>query len=158
MGNLQLDSLDKKILETLSQNARKPYLEIARECNVSGAAIHQRIQKLHTMGIIKGSESLIDPNSVGYETCAYIGFFLNDTSKFDEIVSKLRDIPEVVECHLTTGKYDLLIKLFDPTGSAVSTNSSTIHLNINNCLADRISQPPFSTLFTFVLISLYSSF
>jgi Lrp/AsnC family transcriptional regulator for asnA, asnC and gidA len=64
------------------------------------------------MGIIKGSESLIDPNSVGYETCAYIGFFINDTSKFDEIVSKLRDIPEVVECHLTTGKYDLLIKLF----------------------------------------------
>lgn len=112
MANIQLDSLDKKILEMLSQNARKTYQEIARECNVSGAAIHQRTQKLYSMGIIKGSESLIDPNAVGYETCAYIGFFLNDTSKFDEIVSKLRDIPEVVECHLTTGKYDLLIKLF----------------------------------------------
>ena len=112
MGNLQLDSLDKRILEMLSLNARMPYLEIARECNVSGAAIHQRIQKMYSMGIIKGSESLIDPHSVGYETCAYIGFFLNDTSKFDEIVSKLSEIPEVVECHLTTGKYDLLIKLF----------------------------------------------
>lgn len=112
MANPQLDSLDNKILEALSLNARKPYLEIARECGVSGAAIHQRIQKLHSLGIIKGSESLIDATSVGYETCAYIGFFLNDTSKFDEIVSKLREIPEVVECHLTTGKYDLLIKLF----------------------------------------------
>lgn len=112
MANSQLDSLDHKILETLSQNARKPYLEIARECGVSGAAIHQRIQKLHTIGVIKGAEALIEPTTVGYDTCAYIGFFLNDTSKFDEIVDKLKDIPEVVECHLTTGKYDLLIKLF----------------------------------------------
>lgn len=112
MANNQLDSLDHKILEMLSLNARKPYLEIARECGVSGAAIHQRIQKLQTIGIIKGTEALIDPTSVGYDTCAYIGFFLNDTSKFDEIVKKLYEIPEVVECHLTTGKYDLLIKLF----------------------------------------------
>lgn len=112
MANSQLDTLDHKILETLSINARKPYLEIARECGVSGAAIHQRIQKLQQLGVIQGTEALIDPTSVGYDTCAYIGFFLNDTSKFDEIVNKLRDIPEVVECHLTTGKYDLLIKLF----------------------------------------------
>lgn len=112
MANSLLDSLDNKILEALSLNARKPYLEIARECGVSGAAIHQRIQKLHSLGVIKGTESLIDPQSVGYDTCAYIGFFLNDTSRFDEIVEKLKDIPEVVECHLTTGKYDLLIKLF----------------------------------------------
>ena len=96
----------------LSLNARKPYLEIARECGVSGAAIHQRIQKLQATGVIKGYETLIEPTSVGFDTCAYIGFFLNDTSKFDEIVAKLKEIPEVVECHLTTGKYDLLIKLF----------------------------------------------
>lgn len=112
MANSQLDALDYNILELLSQNARKPYLEIARECGVSGAAIHQRIHKLHTLGVIKGTESIIDPTTVGYDTCAYIGFFLNDTSKFDEIVSELQAIPEVVECHLTTGKYDLLIKLF----------------------------------------------
>ena len=112
MATSQLDSLDHKILETLSLNARKPYLEIARECGVSGAAIHQRIQKLQALGVIKGAEALIEPTAVGYDTCAYIGFFLNDTSKFDEIVNKLKDIPEVVECHLTTGKYDLLIKLF----------------------------------------------
>lgn len=112
MANSQLDSLDHKILETLSLNARKPYLEIARECGVSGAAIHQRIQKLQALGVIKGAEALIEPTAVGYDTCAYIGFFLNDTSKFNEIVNKLKDIPEVVECHLTTGKYDLLIKLF----------------------------------------------
>ncbi|MDD6778666.1 MAG: Lrp/AsnC ligand binding domain-containing protein [Bacteroidales bacterium] len=112
MANSQLDSLDYRILKMLSLNARKPYLEIARECNVSGAAIHQHIQKMQSLGVIKGSETLIDPASVGYDTCSYIGFFLSDPSKFDEVVEKLQEIPEVVECHYTTGKYDLFIKLY----------------------------------------------
>ena len=104
MANFQLDSLDYKILQMLSVNARKPYLEIARECNVSGAAIHQRIQKLINMGVLQGSESLINPSSVGYDTCAYIGFFLKDPSQFDQVIEKLKTIPEVVECHITTGQ------------------------------------------------------
>ncbi len=112
MANSQLDSLDYKILQMLSINARKPYLEIARECNVSGAAIHQRIQKLVNMGVLTGSESLVDPSSVGYDTCAYIGFFLQDPSHFDQVVAKLKEIPEVVECHFTTGQYDMFIKLY----------------------------------------------
>lgn len=96
----------------LSSNARKPFLEIARETNVSGAAIHQRIQKLTASGIIRGFESMIDPAAVGYETCAYIGFILNDPTKFDEVVKRLREIPEVVECHFTTGTYDIFAKIF----------------------------------------------
>ena len=112
MAAQKLDALDYKILKMLSLNARKPYLEIARACNVSGAAIHQRIQKLYNMGVIHGSISLINPASVGYQTCAYIGFFLNDPSKFDEVVARLKTVPEVVECYFTTGKYDLFIKLY----------------------------------------------
>lgn len=112
MAKAQLDSLDYKILKTLSTNGRKPFLEIARECNVSGAAIHQRIQKLMAMGVLRGSECLINPASVGYDTCAYIGFFLKDPCKFDEVVERLRAIPEVVEVHFTTGQYDMFIKLY----------------------------------------------
>lgn len=112
MAKAQLDSLDYKILKTLSTNGRKPFLEIARECNVSGAAIHQRIQKLMAIGVLRGSECLINPASVGYDTCAYIGFFLKDPGKFDEVVERLREIPEVVEVHFTTGQYDMFIKLY----------------------------------------------
>lgn len=112
MKRPNLDALDLKILQMLSVNARKPYLEIARESGVSGAAIHQRIQKLTNLGVIKGSESLIEPSAVGYDTCAYIGFFLNDPSKFNDVIEELKKIPEVVECHYTTGKYDIFIKLY----------------------------------------------
>lgn len=112
MARPQLDSLDIKILQMLSGNARKAFLEIARECNVSGAAIHQRIGKLQAMGVINGSETLIDPSSIGYDTCAYMGFFLKDPSSFNTVIEELRKIPEVVECHFTTGQYDIFIKLY----------------------------------------------
>ena len=89
MANVKLDSLDYKILKMLSLDARKPYLEVSRACGVSGAAIHQRIQKLYSMGVINGSITLINPAAVGYDTCAYVGIFLNDSSKYDEVVAHL---------------------------------------------------------------------
>jgi Lrp/AsnC family transcriptional regulator for asnA, asnC and gidA len=112
MGHHQLDELDKKILELVVNNARIPFLEVARVCNVSGAAIHQRVQKLTNLGVIKGSEFVLDHDKIGYETSAYIGLFLKDPSDFNYVVEKLHEIQEVVECHYTTGKYDLFIKVF----------------------------------------------
>ncbi len=110
MGHHQLDALDYKILKLIASNARIPFLEVARECNVSGAAIHQRVQKLINLGILKGSEFVIDSNKIGFGTCAYIGFYLQSPGSFPEVVEKLRQIPEVVECHFTTGEYDMFIK------------------------------------------------
>ncbi len=112
MANQKLDKLDKQILKLIAEDARIPFLEVARICNVSGAAIHQRIQKLTNLGILKGSQFIIDPEKIGYETCAYIGLNLKNPESFDKVVAKLKEIPEVVECHYTTGNYDLFIKIF----------------------------------------------
>ena len=112
MAQHNLDALDKKILRLIADDARMPFLEVARICNVSGAAIHQRIQKLTNLGVIKGSQFIIDPEKIGYETCAYIGLFLKDPGQFDFVLEELKKIPEVVECHYTTGDYDMFIKIY----------------------------------------------
>jgi Lrp/AsnC family transcriptional regulator for asnA, asnC and gidA len=112
MASQKIDHLDKQILKLIAADARIPFLEVARACNVSGAAIHQRIQKLTNLGILKGSQFIIDPEKVGYETCAFIGLNLKNPESFDEVVAKLKSIPEVVECHYTTGDYDLFIKIY----------------------------------------------
>ena len=112
MAQHHLDALDKKILRMIAEDARVAFLEVARACNVSGAAIHQRIQKLSNLGILKGSQFIIDPEKIGYETCAYIGLNLKDPSNFDNVVDALQNIPEVVECHYTTGDYDMFIKIY----------------------------------------------
>ena len=108
----KIDKLDKQILQLISADARIAFLEVARACGVSGAAIHQRIQKLTAMGVLKGSEFVIDPERIGYETCAYIGLNLKEPEKFAEVVEKLKGIPEVVECHYTTGNFDMFIKIY----------------------------------------------
>lgn len=112
MARTSYDRLDLKILTMLGQNARTPYLEIARECNVSGAAVHQRIQRLLHNKTIVGSECRISAHAMGYDTCAYVGIYLQDPTKYDDVVRALEDMPEVVECHYTTGQYDVFIKLF----------------------------------------------
>ncbi|MCM1482993.1 MAG: Lrp/AsnC ligand binding domain-containing protein [Muribaculaceae bacterium] len=112
MPHLQFDTLDRNILHLLAENARKPFLEIARECGVSGAAVHQRIQKLTASGVIKGFESLISPAAVGYDTCAYVGCLLAGSTDVEQVVARLKEVPEVVECHCTTGKYDLMLKIY----------------------------------------------
>lgn len=108
----KIDKLDKQILRLIAGDARIPFLEVARACNVSGAAIHQRIQKLINIGVIKGSQFVIDPEAIGYETCAFIGLNLKNPGSFDQVVENLKNIPEVVECHYTTGDFDLFIKIY----------------------------------------------
>jgi Lrp/AsnC family transcriptional regulator, regulator for asnA, asnC and gidA len=108
----KIDNLDKKILSILSKNARIPFKDVAAECGVSRAAIHQRVQHLIAGGIITGSGFDVNPKSVGYSTCTYIGINLERGSMYKEVVQQLLAVPEVVECHFTTGPYTMLLKVF----------------------------------------------
>ena len=113
INKFHLDSLDKRILTFLTKNARMPFLEVARKCGVSGAAIHQRVQKMIEEGVIKGSQFILDTKMLGYNTCAFVGIQVNLTreSTHEEVFKKISEIPEIVECHHITGKYSLLAKI-----------------------------------------------
>lgn len=98
----KIDRLDKKILSILSKNARIPFKDAAEECGVSRAAIHQRVQKLIEIGVITGSSFDVNPKSLGYNTCTYIGINLERGSMYRKVVEHLEHIDEIVECHYTT--------------------------------------------------------
>lgn len=108
----KIDALDRKILEIISQNARIPFKDVAAECGVSRAAIHQRVQRLIDLGIITGSGYHMNPKTLGFTTCTYIGITLERGSLYKSVVEEFLKIPEIVECHYTTGPYSMLIKLY----------------------------------------------
>lgn len=108
----RFDKIDEQILRMLSENARIPFLEVARACGVSGTTIHQRVQRLTSLGVIDGAEYRIEPSKIGYETCAYIGLDLSDPTLFQSAVDALGRIPEVVEIHCTSEAYSLFVKVY----------------------------------------------
>lgn len=112
MAKFQIDSIDQKILSFLVKNARMPFLEIARECGVSGAAIHQRVKKMESLGIIIGARLLVKPQTLGLNVCAFVGVSLSEANRYNEVINALKQIPEVVECHFVTGKYALMLKIY----------------------------------------------
>lgn len=107
-----IDEVDQKILSFLINNARMPFLEIARECGVSGAAIHQRVKKLENNGVITGARLMVKPQALGLNVCAFISVSLSEANKYPEVISALKRVPEIVECHFVTGRASLLLKVF----------------------------------------------
>jgi len=110
-AHLSLDGIDKVIIRILMHDARTPVQEIARQLNLSGSAVHQRIKKLESADLIKGSFLKLNPASLGFTTTAYIGVYLDKAMRNPEAVAQLKKIPEVVECHYTTGNWSILIKI-----------------------------------------------
>lgn len=113
-SGFKFDSLDKKIIRLLMEDGRMSYSGIARRCKLSPAAIHQRVNKMKEAGAFPRSRMVPDPKSMGFFTCAFIGLQFNLTSSrtHQEVYEKIMTIPEVVECHHTTGKYSLFIKIY----------------------------------------------
>lgn len=108
----KIDQLDRKILQIITKNARMPFKDVAEECGVSRAAIHQRVQRLIDIDVITGSGYTVNPKMLGFQMCAYIGITLERGSMYKEVVAELEKIPEIVESQYTLGSYTILIKLY----------------------------------------------
>lgn len=107
-----IDDLDRKILSIITKNARTPFKDVAEECGVSRAAIHQRVQRLIDMKVITGSSYNVNEKMMGYQMCAYVGIMLEKGSMYEEVVSALEEIPEIIESQYTLGAYSILVKLY----------------------------------------------
>lgn len=110
--DFRIDNTDQKILSFLIKNARMPFLEIARECGISGAAIHQRVRKMEEAGIIAGSHLVVKPKALGFDVCAFVEIQLSEPNIYSPAIQDLKKMKEVVECHFITGDMSLLLKIY----------------------------------------------
>jgi Lrp/AsnC family transcriptional regulator for asnA, asnC and gidA len=110
-GSIKIDGIDKEILRFLMADAKKTILEIAKNIGISGASVHQRLRKLEASGVIIGSKCIVNAKALNFNTMAYIGIYLDKAMSNPSAVSALKKIPEVLECHYTTGNWSILIKV-----------------------------------------------
>ena len=109
--NYELDDTDRKILNLLIQDAKMPYTEIARKIHVSGGTVHVRMARLEELGIVTGATLQLDFQKLGYGVNAFLGIYLLKSSVYASVVEQLREIPEVVSIHFTTGAYGVFARL-----------------------------------------------
>src|SRR5690606_7080130 len=110
--NYEIDKTDLKILSLLSEDAKMPYTEIAKQLNVSNGTIHVRLKKMEDSGIVKGSSLSIDYSKLGLDVCAFLGIYLEKSAYYDAVVNELKKIKEIVNIHYTTGAWSIFIKIF----------------------------------------------
>ena len=108
----KIDELDRKILKIITKSARTPFKEVADQCGVSRAAVHQRVQKMFDNGVITGSSYHVLPQMLGYQLCVYIGITMEKASMYNQVITALKQIPEVVEAQYTLGAYGILVKVY----------------------------------------------
>jgi Lrp/AsnC family transcriptional regulator for asnA, asnC and gidA len=110
-SNYEIDNVDRQILHLLMENSRLPFTEIAQKVHVSAGTVHVRVKKMEEAGIIEGSQLSINPVALGYDITAFLGIYLVRSALYDQVLEQLREIPEVVNCHYTTGTYSMFVKI-----------------------------------------------
>src|SRR5680860_1166859 len=107
----ELDHLDRQILSILMTDAKIPYTDIAKQLNVSGGTVHVRMKKLEETGIVKGARLEVDEAKLGYDIISFIGIFLEKSSLYQDVITQVNEIPEVVNAYYTTGNYSIFAKI-----------------------------------------------
>ena len=109
--NYEIDNVDLKILNILMEDAKIPYTEVAKRVFVSGGTVHVRMKKLEEMGIVTSTTLKMDYSKLGFDVTCFMGIYLLKSSLYDSVVNNLKEIPEIVKVHYTTGNYNIFIKI-----------------------------------------------
>ena len=109
--NSEIDNTDLKILSLLMQDANMPYTEIGKRIFVSGGTVHVRMNKLERLGVVRGSQLVIDYTKLGWDISAFLGIYLDKSSLYEDVARQLKAIPEVVNIHYTTGIYSIFARI-----------------------------------------------
>ncbi|MCE2732390.1 MAG: Lrp/AsnC ligand binding domain-containing protein [Cyclobacteriaceae bacterium] len=107
----EFDKTDLKILEILTQDAKKPYTEVAKKAFVSPGTVHVRMNKMEEAGIIEKTTLRLNYAKLGYDITAFIGIYLEKSALYDQVLNKLKNIPEITSIHYTTGNYSMFVKI-----------------------------------------------
>lgn len=111
--NLQLDATDLRLLAILQEDGRISNADLAERAHLTPSTCHRRLQRLERGGVIRGYTALLEPRAVGRMTIVFVEITLirQATGTLDDFERAVAQIPDVLECYLTAGKADYLLKI-----------------------------------------------
>ena len=107
---VQMDEIDRKILNILQDNFRISYKDLGKKIGMAASSVHNRVQKMLDNGIIKKEDTIINPMKVGFEAIALIGLSV-EPLKMNEVAKKIASYDEVMLIATTTGDHDIIARV-----------------------------------------------
>lgn len=113
---MELDALDRRILRLLQKDGRLQNVDVAKAVGLSPSPCLRRIKILEEAGVIERYAAVLDPAKVGQGMTVFVRVWLKgqDTATVDAFTSQVKDLPQVVECHLMAGDCDFLLRVVSP--------------------------------------------
>ena len=105
-----MDAIDLSLLDLLRSNARLSYAELARQVGLSAPAVHERVGKLETAGVIRAYQADVAPESVGLGVTALISVVEDSGGDTDDVLEAFRGLPEIESCYFMAGVESYLLK------------------------------------------------
>jgi Lrp/AsnC family leucine-responsive transcriptional regulator len=106
-----VDEIDRRLVEALRSNGRETYAELGRKVGLSAPAVHDRIAKLESTGVITGYRASIAPEALGLGVTALIGVLPSDDAEQDDVAEALYGLPEVESCWFLAGEESFMLKV-----------------------------------------------
>ena len=106
---MTIDDIDRQILIGLQQEGRKTASQIAKELTLTVPTITERIRKLQERSVIQAFQAIVDPRSVGLDVTAMITVISSSSDKYKNVIEKVKETPEVIQCFSTTGMGSLML-------------------------------------------------
>jgi Lrp/AsnC family transcriptional regulator, leucine-responsive regulatory protein len=106
-----LDSNDFKVIKRLMEQTRTTWAELGTLLGLSAPAAAERVRKLEELGVIKGYSALINPEEIGCGLAALISVTLERPEQKKEFLTKVNNLPEILECHHIAGAEDYILKV-----------------------------------------------
>ncbi|MFD0740960.1 Lrp/AsnC family transcriptional regulator [Phytohabitans flavus] len=116
-----MDDIDLRLVELLRGNARLSYAELARQVGLSAPAVHDRVGKLESSGVIRGYRADAEPGAIGLGVTALIGLVQDSGGDTDDVLEALRGMPEIESCYFMAGVESFLLKVRVPTIQELET-------------------------------------
>jgi Lrp/AsnC family transcriptional regulator for asnA, asnC and gidA len=107
---MELDEIDRKLIELLQGDAKVPYAKLARRLGISSSGVHKRVKRLVDEGVIRKFVAVIDPQILGKKLKAFIGISTSPGT-CSEVIDQLKKRAEVLEIHEVAGEHDLFVKI-----------------------------------------------
>lgn len=109
---MTLNSIDARLLDLLQRDCSQSLAELGSRVGLSISAVNERLRKLRARGHVRAYVALVDPQSLGYATCAFVLVAIESKKNEKTFVEAIVKLPEVEECHHVSGEFPYLLKVW----------------------------------------------